>query len=93
MRWLGRPNWPPEWRGPYGPGRPLPQGEVGTLVKVDCRSTSPFPSCYFEMQCDDGEYGAVLYFDDSPTVSKLCQLLENQVGRDVAEIGSLDVDT
>ena len=35
MVWQCRPNWPPHWKGPYGPDRPLPTGEVGILQRVD----------------------------------------------------------
>ena len=40
MAYLGRPNWPPEWAGPYGPDNPLPSGEVGILIGVESRPIS-----------------------------------------------------
>jgi hypothetical protein len=93
MRWQGRPNWPPEWKGPYGPERPLPRGEVGTLLKAGCGfGNVRVPHCYIDMEWNGQEYVGLLYFDDPELIGNVCQILEAQVGRAISEIGSLDVE-
>src|SRR6266508_4424541 len=62
MRWHGRPNWPPEWNGPFGPDRPLPKGEVGTLVRAECRlGDLRTPHCYLDIQWNGQDYFGSLY--------------------------------
>ena len=92
MMYLGRPNWPPEWAGPYGPDTPLPSGEVGILRGVE--SASHFlrtPHCVLVMQSNQQEYFGVLYFDEEDFLQSIVGLLRDSVGRPIAEIGSLDV--
>jgi hypothetical protein len=93
MSWQGRPNWPPEWNGPYGPERPLPNGELGTLLKAECGfGKATVPHCYIDMEWNGQEYVGLLYFDDSGLIGNVCQILKAQVGRAISEIGSLDVE-
>lgn len=40
MTWRGHPNWPPTWNGPHGPANPLPQGELGSLTRVETGAPS-----------------------------------------------------
>ncbi|MGH7874252.1 MAG: hypothetical protein ACREQO_18835 [Candidatus Binatia bacterium] len=92
MTSLGRPNWPPEWRGPYGPNNPLPTGEVGTLVAVRPSSSSMrTPHCIVIIQWKDQEYLASLYFDDEDFCQEIVRLLQSCLGRPIVEIGSLDI--
>ncbi len=92
MAYLGRPNWPPEWAGPYGPDNPLPRGEVGILIRVE--SASHFlrtPHCVVAMQYNQQEYFGVLYFGEEDFLQKIVDLLRNCIGQPVVEIGRLDV--
>jgi len=92
MAYLGRPTWPPQWAGPYGPDNPLPSGEVGILIRVE--SASHFlktAHCAVVMQYKEQEYFGVLYFDDETFLQTIFGLLRNCIGRPIAEIGSLDV--
>lgn len=40
MTWQGRPNWPPKWTGPHNSQKPLPEGEVGVLMRVETTDPS-----------------------------------------------------
>lgn len=92
MKCLGRPNWPPEWRGPYGADNPLPRGEVGILARVEpAPSTLKPPHCIVVMQHNRQEYLASLYFDDEEFLQQIVRLFRSSLGRPIAEIGSLDI--
>jgi hypothetical protein len=92
MRCLGRLNWPPEWKGPYGPNNPLPHGEVGILIRVEAASSVlTTPHCNIIIQWNDREYLGSLYFDEKDFLQEIVGLLQSCVGRPIAEIGSLDI--
>lgn len=92
MTCLGCPNWPPEWKGPYGPDNPLPRGEEGILIRVEpASSILSTPHCIVVMQWNDQEYIACWYFDEEDFLKEIVSLLRNCLGRPIAEIGSLDV--
>ena len=92
MTWLGRPNWPPEWTGTYGPNNPLPRGEVGILLRVESASSNlDTPHCFLVMQWNQQEYFGSLYFDEENFLTEIAALLRGCVGRPIAEIGSLDI--
>jgi hypothetical protein len=92
MTYLGRPNWPPEWTGPYGPNNPLPRGEVGILIRVEpASSVLTTPHCIIIIQWNDREYLGSLYFDDKDFLPEIVGLLRRSLGRWIAEIGSLDI--
>jgi hypothetical protein len=92
MTCLGRPNWPPEWKGPYGPDNPLPSGEVGILIAVKpAPSVMRSPHCIVIIQWNHQEYLATLYFDDEKFFQEIVGLLQSCLGRPIVEIGSLDV--
>jgi len=89
---LGRPNWPPEWKGPYGPDNPLPSGEVGILIRVEpVPSILGTPHCIVVIQWNGQEYFASLYFDQEDFLQEIVGRLQSCLGRPIAEIGSLDI--
>lgn len=92
MTCLGRPNWPPEWNGTFGPNNPLPRGEVGILMQVEPASNllKP-PHCIIVIQWNEQEYLASLYFDEEEFLQEVVGLLRSCLGRPIAEIGSLDI--
>lgn len=92
MTCLGKPNWPPEWKGPYGPNNPLPSGEVGTLIRVEPASSNPeTPHCFVVIHLNKQEYFGSLYFDEEDSLTEIVKLLRSCLGRPIAEIGSLDI--
>ena len=92
MTCLGYPNWPPEWKGPYGPDNPLPRGEEGILIRVEAASSIlRIPHCILVIQWNDQQYFASFYFDDEDFLKEFVGLLQSCLGRPIAEIGSLDI--
>lgn len=92
MTCLGRPNWPPEWMGKYGPDNPLPRGEVGTLIRVEpAPSILEAPHCFLVIHWNQQEYIGSLYFDEEDFLTEIVELLRSCLGRSIAEIGSLDI--
>jgi hypothetical protein len=92
MTWQGRPNWPPQWNGPHGPGNPLPQGEVGVLKALEKSAASPVGACcLLVMAHHDQEYFGSLSFDDAEFFNQLCTILNGQIGSAISAIGNLDI--
>jgi hypothetical protein len=92
MVWQCRPNWPPHWKEPYGPDRPLPTGEVGILQRVDPPSENvEIPHGLLDFRWNGENYFASLYFDDPGFLKVVCETLSNYIGRAISEIGSLDI--
>lgn len=92
MTCQGQANWPPQWKGPFGPHNPLPSGELGVLTRVTCGpGILAAPHCIIVMQWNHQEYFATLYFDKENFMQGLVKLLQSYVGRPIAEIGSLDL--
>jgi hypothetical protein len=92
MTYQGRCNWPPEWKGPYGPRNPLPHGEVGVLVRVDTVSTIlGVPHCVLVIQWNDEEYFGSLYFEDEAFMQRVVIVLRDRINRPISEIGSIDM--
>jgi len=92
MTCLGQASWPPDWKGPYGPDKPLPRGEAGVLVRVEAASNIlTNPHCIIVMQWNDQEYIGSLHLDEEEFFQKIVSLLRSCVGRPIAEIGGLDV--
>ena len=92
MVWQERPNWPPEWVGPHGPDNPLPQGEVGTLSRVECVSSSHTgPHCFVVMSFNNQDYIGTLHFDEARFLETISHLFAAHIGQPLSEIGSLDI--
>jgi hypothetical protein len=92
MTYQGRPNWPPEWKGPYGPRNPLPLGEAGILLRVDTLSSIlSAPRCVLVIQWNNQEYFGSLYFDDETFMQEVVKILRDHIDRPIGEIGSVDV--
>ena len=92
MRWRGRCNWPPQWKGLHRPDQPLPELEVGDLIRIEPGAGDErTPHCFLDLRWNDQEYYAVLFFDDQEFLKLFCETLGRFIGRPIAEIGSLDL--
>jgi len=86
MMWQGRPNWPPHWKEPYGPDRPLPTGEVGILQRVDPPSENvEIPHWFLDIRWNGENYF------DLGFLKVACETLSNYIGHPISEIASLDI--
>jgi hypothetical protein len=80
--------WPPKWRGvPRGTG-PVANGEDGILIAVRCDLKTE--SLTLTMEDGSDRHSAVLE-DEMSVLTKLSLLLDWQVGRPLAKIGSLEM--
>ena len=92
MTWQGRPNWPPIWHGPYGPDKPLPEGEVGVLRAFEKSILSAGACCCLLTVAHNGQdYFGSLSFDDEEFSQKVCAILSDHIGEPISAIGSLDI--
>jgi hypothetical protein len=90
MRRRGVPNWPPIWTRPRKEGNKTTRGEVGILRYVHVKD--PISNkCFLVIEHDKEHYVGCLIFDDVAFCSQISNLLRDQVGRPVKEIGDLDL--
>jgi hypothetical protein len=89
MSYRGVRNWPPKWRITRSDHKPL-SGEVGTLEQVDDRCNT-LNAVIITMILDDVRYMADLRFDDFPFCKQIYELLQQNIGRSIEEIGDLDM--
>ena len=90
MRRRGIPNWPPVWTRPTKEGNKTERGEVGILRYVHVKD-SISNKCFLVIEHDKEHYVGCLIFDDVAFCSQISNLLRDQVGRAVKEIGDLDL--
>jgi hypothetical protein len=92
MKWQGRQNWPPQWTGPHGPNNPLPEGEIGTLTRVETAVANAIaPHCVLIIRYSNQEYLGNMSFDDEEFLKTVCGILNNHIGEPISAIGSLDI--
>jgi hypothetical protein len=91
MTWLNRPNWPPNWVGPYNPSRPFPMGEVGTLVGLEASKTQIEPHFVLIMSWNGAEYFGCLSFDDENFMKRMFDIFRRHISRPISEIARLDI--
>ena len=83
-------NWPPAWIWTHGKERVSLRGEIGTLIEVR-RSAITTNSLFLEMRHQESEYLGCLLFSDPAFCRQMNTILRRQLGRSIAEIGSLDI--
>ena len=94
MRYCGVSNWPPiwTWRGGGENTQPRPRGEVGTLRDVFLSKIQPNLRIFLIMDHEDQEYIGCLLFNDKTVCGQIYDLLKDQCGRSLEEIGNLNID-
>lgn len=84
--------WPPKWTGPYGPNKPLPQGEVGVLKAVKPAAATPVGTrCHLVMSYNDDDYLGTLLFEDEEFHDRICAVFTENIGSTISAIGSIDI--
>jgi hypothetical protein len=91
MTWQGNANWPPQWHGPYGPDKPLPEGEIGFLKAVEKSSVSDAACWVLTITHNDQDYFGTLSFDDEEFCKQISGILMGHIGEPMSAIGSLDI--
>jgi hypothetical protein len=87
MSHSGIRNWPPKWGITQRDNKPL-RGEVGFLEYAQ----KPYgQKLIIVMKLDDHKYTAILMFDDATFCKQIYNLLQQNIGRRIEEIGDLDL--
>jgi hypothetical protein len=87
MSHRGIRNWPPKWGITQHDNKPL-IGEVGILEYAQ----KPYgQKLIIVMKLDDQRYTAILMFDDTTFCKQIYNLLQQNIGRRIEEIGDLDL--
>ncbi len=79
--------WPPKWRGVPRGTKPVANGEDSILIAVRCDLKNE--SLTLTMEDGSDRHSAVLE-DEIRVLTKLSLMLDWQVGRPLAKIGSLE---
>lgn len=82
------PAWPPRWSGSFRRGSALVMPGDGVLVSV---TPSNNTELRLTMKFDTNEYVGTLRWDRPPTLEAVDRLLRANLGREIGEIGDLDV--
>ena len=90
MSRYGVANWPHIWTQARKEGNKTVRGEVGVLRYVHV-NTKISHKCYLVIEFNREHYVGCLIFDDVAFCSQISNLLRDQVGRAVKEIGDLDL--
>jgi hypothetical protein len=92
MNYRGLTNWPPIWTWRGGGESTHPKGEVGILRDVFLSRVEPNLRIFLIMGYEDQEYIGCLLFGDATVCEQIYDVLKDQCGRTLAEVGSLDLD-
>lgn len=88
-------RWPGTSGGSYGPDDTfMPSGEVGTLVDVDVLvdAEGREEGLKLKIQHEGREESRTIGIEDKSFLETLRNFLKEQVGRSLAEIGSMEAD-
>jgi hypothetical protein len=87
LQWKGLPMWPPEWWvSDEG------AGEEGFLKNVQLRNDQK-PACIAVVVTHLGnDRNGIIILEDPAHLETLCQKLRENTGRQLSEVGDLDVD-
>jgi hypothetical protein len=89
LRNSGIVNWPPEWK-PVAENRGIVQGEIGILEDASMHDLLD-NKIFLAMMHLSERYTAVLAFDDQVFAKQLYLVLLKNLGRQIREIGDLDL--
>jgi hypothetical protein len=80
--------WPPTW-STTGQNDTPARGEVGILRYV--KGSSESRKCFLVMEHENNHYVGTLWFRDLAFCSQICDILQQNIGRSIKEIGDLDL--
>jgi hypothetical protein len=91
MSHRGLSNWPPSWLWIAGEENGHPCGEVGILREVRESNIPKTYRLFVTMEYQSNSYMGCLLFDDRGFCHEVYNLLNNNLGLPIVEIGGLDV--
>jgi hypothetical protein len=68
-----------------------PQGEIGILKRVEPSVIPPANRCFLYIDHDGSSYIGCLLFDDRVFCSQIVRILQANLNKTVAQIGSIDL--
>ena len=90
MVYKGLRSWPPVWVDAQTlPGKVI-NAEVGILTDVRMREME-LCRVFLTMSHEGTSFIGVLFFDDQPFCLKACDFLKTCVGRDIKDIGDMNL--
>ena len=87
----GMLSWPPVWLWMSGGYDKRPRGEVGILRRVEKPKVLPANKCFLYIDYEDASYIGCLLCSDHVFCSQIVRLLEANLNKTIAQIGSLDI--
>jgi hypothetical protein len=84
-------NWPPAWVWRAGDNNEQIRGEIGVLRDVFLSTIEPSTRLFLIVEYESNEYVGCLMFSDGAFCGQIYQLLRDQQGKSMVEVGSLDV--
>jgi hypothetical protein len=95
MEWEGFSNWPPVWTDSYGRANGFPLGEEGVLTGVEMNEASdtlPRHLTLTMMHLGNTSWAVLCCDDDENVIPRLYRILKGCIGREIGQIGDLDID-
>jgi hypothetical protein len=86
----GQRSWPPYWFLVSGTETQRPRVEIGRLEAVRPSVNTPANRCFLTMSHERATYIGCLLIDNIDCCDKIVKLLQNNLNRPIAEIGSLE---
>ena len=84
----GAQSWPPVWIQTRPAGVIKRYGEIGVLTYVRGGAST---KCFLVIDHENQSYLGTLILDDLPFCAQVAKLLEEQIGKRIVHIGSLDI--
>ena len=93
MSHKGFRSWPPMWVCvDNSSNRPVKGDENGTLTQATSHGLTEF-RITLRMNNDDGEYLALVDFDDHTFCMQACERLKNYIGKPLKDAGDMEFET
>ena len=90
MSYRGVPSWPPVWTRSRTHGARIVTGEVGVLTYV-YSNRRVVNKCFLVIDYEQETYVGSLVCADRSFCSEISNLLRNQIGRSLKQIGDLEM--
>ena len=88
----GMHSWPPVWTWMGGGNNQHPRGEIGILKRVERSNVLPADRCFLHIDYEDSSYIGCLLCSDQGFCNSIVRVLEANVNKKMAAIGSLDIN-
>ena len=87
----GMHSWPPVWTSMNGGSNKDPRGEVGILRRVEKSKVLPADRCFLHIDYEGSSYVGCLFCSDHAFCWQIVRIMEANLNKTIAHIGSLDI--